>query len=1464
MYTQAERDKWETPGALYKGKSVALPVPHTDSTVTIDGFDCSWISDPQPDAGGRNYGGKTWAAKYHVDTTLATGRNGNCIGDANKLNKGKCDIRCQVGWTDCDGDPTNGCETDNSKCESCIFAKGYPDGVLVNCSSLVDQTLGFVPFDENNLPKCNGREDGDGQCIYYFCNIFDGFCDSGLGQVLTTTGCINQTTDDNYCGADWNWRDIRSNKSTVLYSDNFLPTDGSGNVDYEGGRMLDYSVFDGTGRCAKCTDLNGYMSDSAVCAYDPVVAGHTRDKVTYYKPAASGYIDNNLGYIEFDTAGNTVGDYLCQLHGALDAGDDGACDRNLCVDEDYYWANGCETAVNYPSKLLAKGNAGPQRHESNTGEFGFDYHFAYNDYVYGKDWPYNAVINGDQTSDVSRSEVRGIWCPFLQFWSLSTDNYDTGHCDVFPCPHFHKDTISTWITCVNNATADNAGKCDYICNTEGGWKDCDANPLTGCEVDIFNDGTCGSNCEQVECNAVDGLNPWYWSECMGDAEGSKCDLSICENTLCQDKDSDWTNGCETAVGYGAGKPTHNCRALLESQSELDRLHLAWVLPCNGEPGNHWAGKCEFECAPGWEDCDTDFSNGCEHDGSLCQNCTKALGYVTWFDGADFWEFWGAANSNDMFYKAVYGSYFKQNSVTLKYQFVVDPFTDTQGILHDQFEGPNVAYSKYHHAYVAAFDCTTLNTTYPGHFSASVPITCDSDATSATAGRCIYACNAANGYYDCDGDPRNGCEHNSQHQSCGLGGACRDCYFISGVDYPVDQDFDAQGINDGSQGPYQNGARGYLIDPILNRPLGDVYDERNVTYFGLVTSNTLLKVQPNALFSPLRLGCTYDQSTKTFGCNLDTCATTLLFNPCLNTNQKSSAAWKDGCEMAGGYKFEDDSTDFDCSLLGPDAGNGDMPRNTTDHTLPSFHVRQAVGTFGCDSQIVNKSGHIYDQRGAWRYILARYGRTDGTGGTVNETEGIWAFDYQGLENYFMLNEAGWDPLHNGDTISDLDPSVSDFVLYRVRGSDRIGTCYYECEYGYEDCDGDPRNGCEVLVSACRNNDANFGWDWDNQMPTNGCELALGYSKAQLQASGAGPYTYSCPQVGFTANVNRSEPIYCRGGQDGNNNNLGTCQFTCDVGYQDCDGSPLSGCEAQIGDDSCSCISCSNYLPGTFSKSTDQQSSDWIVSASTCQANQTCSLPCDPLVCADADQDWTNGCETAMLYPTPRGAAPIPSWDCSTWARFPLVAKKHHINPKKFGEIFCEGRVGASGAGTCSYQAACINVDDGAINNYQDCDNDPRNGCEDVSRWCQVGKSAATFPRGTQSDRCSSALRYFCDSGFDANNQPCESILSANDVPFDSKTSSASPPRIPTPSLLAILTTALYHTATVTRPTLLPVVTACSSARLAGPTATRTPVLLRVVLAKPMSVRMYTATTTALIALPSPVLIARSRLVASLTL
>jgi hypothetical protein len=140
---------------------------------------------------------------------------------------------------------------------------------------------------------------------------------------------------------------------------------------------------------------------------------------------------------------------------------------------------------------------------------------------------------------------------------------------------------------------------------------------------------------------------------------------------------------------------------------------------------------------------------------------------------------------------------------------------------------------------------------------------------------------------------------------------------------------------------------------------------------------------------------------------------------------------------------------------------------------------------------------------------------------------------------------------------------------------------------------------------------------------------------------------------------------------------------------------------------------------------------------------------------------NGCELALQYQEPREGGPIGppqravgEWDCSYWAKFPCEAKKHHIDLDLVQFIECRGRRFGAQPGTCNFETACVSMDNRGLHDYQDCNNDPRDGCEDTSQWCQVGLAEFNGPRATLSDKCSKASVYDCDiRGFDSNNAPC---------------------------------------------------------------------------------------------------------------
>jgi len=328
-----------------------------------------------------------------------------------------------------------------------------------------------------------------------------------------------------------------------------------------------------------------------------------------------------------------------------------------------------------------------------------------------------------------------------------------------------------------------------------------------------------------------------------------------------------------------------------------------------------------------------------------------------------------------------------------------------------------------------------------------------------------------------------------------------------------------------------------------------------------------------------------------------------------------------------------------------------------------------------------------------------------------------------------------------------------------------------ECGYEDCNGDPRDGCEIDLNYCQDGDGIIGWEWGSNKPTNGCEIAFGYSADQLDDPDPLNPSYDCTSIAFHQFIQYLQyPVYCRGGQETvQSGPLGTCAFICVDGRQDCDLRPDNTCEAVIGNLSCNCVNCQVYLPGTLDvpKTVGGKPVSNTISQSSCD-NTTepgvarCTIVCDDTLCENLDGDWTNGCEVAKKYPEPRLGGPIGPFDCSIWAKDPCIAKKHHIDldPTKISQISCEGRPLGNGPGLCSYESACFRIAAGSLHEYQDCNSDPRDGCEDTARWCAKGGSLSGGPFISESDKCSKALIYACGEngrdgeGFDSNDSPCK--------------------------------------------------------------------------------------------------------------
>ncbi len=144
-----------------------------------------------------------------------------------------------------------------------------------------------------------------------------------------------------------------------------------------------------------------------------------------------------------------------------------------------------------------------------------------------------------------------------------------------------------------------AGTCGFAC--VAGFADCDMNPANGCEVNLNTDLThCGS-CVTV-CNPPNGT--------------AACASGVCAIASCAsgfgDCDGNATNGCETDVRRSVG----NCGGC--GRACPDRA--------NAFPGC-LAGACVNSCITGHQDCNGVEADGCEADlrvdGANCGSCGRS-------------------------------------------------------------------------------------------------------------------------------------------------------------------------------------------------------------------------------------------------------------------------------------------------------------------------------------------------------------------------------------------------------------------------------------------------------------------------------------------------------------------------------------------------------------------------------------------------------------------------------------------------------------------------------------------------------------------------------------------------------------------------------------------------------------------------------------------------------------------------
>jgi len=271
----------------------------------------------------------------------------------------------------------------------------------------------------------------------------------------------------------------------------------------------------------------------------------------------------------------------------------------------------------------------------------------------------------------------------------------------------------------------------------------------------------------------------------------------------------------------------------------------------------------------------------------------------------------------------------------------------------------------------------------------------------------------------------------------------------------------------------------------------------------------------------------------------------------------------------------------------------------------------------------------------------------------------------------------------------------------------GTCHIgSCQSGWGDCDTIDANGCENSL--------------DSLSDCGACGVTCSRANATASCSGDVCHIASC-NIGYD-NCDGNDPNGCETNLNNDDNNCGSCGFTCnqnafcsggnctcDTNYANCNGNWSDGCEIDLLNDPNNCGSCGN----------------------NCGQNAACSA--GSCVClanyANCDGNWGNGCEVDLL----NDSANCGSCGNNCGANAHCSGGNCACNSlwgncdSNWGNG-CETALNTlSDCGSCGVTCDLANANDTCVTgsceisscwaNYGNCDNVTSNGCEQLLNTLQ---------------------------------------------------------------------------------------------------------------------------------------------------